>query len=63
MDLDNRRIITETLNLPEQQGREAFKQRKSIQLSDFVVGEINRIKLVQSRTQIFDHRNFVTFKN
>ncbi|TNN75332.1 hypothetical protein EYF80_014379 [Liparis tanakae] len=35
--------------------------RKAIQFSDFIIREVNSVKLVQSRSKIFKHWNFITY--
>jgi hypothetical protein len=44
--------------------KEAFESRQVgevVDLSDLVVGELDRVELVQRRTQVLDRRDFITW--
>lgn len=42
---------------------ESPEQRKPVQLSDLIIGEVDGIKLVQSGSEVLQHRDLITCTN
>ena len=55
---------TETLHdsvVVEEERLEPREVREVVDLPDLVVGEVDRVELVQRRAEVFDHRDFVAY--
>lgn len=42
---------------------ESPEQRKSVQLSDLIIGKVDGIKLIQSSAEVLQNRDFITCRN
>ena len=57
-------MATETLHdsvVVEEERLEPREVREVVDLPDLVVGEVDRVELVQRRAEVFDHRDFVAY--
>ena len=57
-------MATKTLHdsvVVEEERLEPREVREVVDLPDLVVGEVDRVELVQRRAEVFDHRDFVAY--